>query len=48
MVFSRWSIWLFNFAILMFGLCQSVDLYWKIKGFFKNRSKNRSQKWNSK
>ena len=29
------------FAVAMFGLCQSVDLYWKIKGFFKNRSKNK-------
>jgi hypothetical protein len=29
------------FAVAMFGLCQSVDLYWKIKGFFKKRSQNR-------
>jgi len=26
------------------GLCYAVDLYWKVRGFFKNRSKNRSRK----
>lgn len=32
------------FAALTFGLCQSVDFYWKVRGFFKNRSKNRRTK----
>jgi len=32
------------FAVAVFGLCQTVDLYWKIKGFFKKRSKNISRK----
>ena len=28
-------------VVPIMGLCYAIDLYWKIRGFFKNRSKNK-------